>query len=207
MTFLDKVLGVFLGDKSKQDVSELKPIVDKIKAFEKGLEALSHDELRAKTDEFRAIIADSRQPLNTKKEELLAKAEVTEDIDEREDIYLEVDKIDDDIYDLTEGVLTDILPEAFAVVKETAKRFVNNTQIPVTANAFDREISGEHDYVTLDGDQAVWANSWDAAGKPITWDMVHYDVQLIGGIAMHRGIIAEMQTGEGKPLWLHFLCI
>ena len=135
-----------------------------------------------------------------KKEELLAKAEVTEDIDEREDIYLEVDKIEDDIYDVTEDVLNDILPEAFAVVKETAKRFVHNTEIPVTANAFDREISGDKDYVTLEGDQAIWSNSWDAAGKPITWDMIHYDVQLIGGIAMHQGKIAEMQTGEGKTL-------
>ncbi|MBU2919796.1 preprotein translocase subunit SecA [Winogradskyella psychrotolerans] len=200
MTFLDKVLKVFVGDKSKQDVSAIKPIVEKIKTFEKALEALSHDELRAKTAEFKAKIAEARQPLQTKKDELLEKAQVTEDIDEREDIYLEVDKIDDQIYDVTEGVLNDILPEAFAVVKETAKRFVHNTQIPVTANAFDREISGSHDYVTLEGDQAIWANSWDAAGKPITWDMIHYDVQLIGGIAMHQGKIAEMQTGEGKTL-------
>ena len=200
MTFLDKVLKVFVGDKSKQDVGAIKPIVEKIKTFEKALEALSHDELRAKTAEFKAKIAEARQPLNTKKEELLEKAKVTEDIDKREDIYLEVDKIDDDIYDITEGVLNDILPEAFAVVKETAKRFVDNTEIPVTANAFDREISGEHDYVTLNDDQAIWANSWDAAGKPITWDMVHYDVQLIGGVAMHQGKIAEMQTGEGKTL-------
>ncbi|WP_179351871.1 preprotein translocase subunit SecA [Winogradskyella vidalii] len=200
MTFLDKVLKVFVGDKSKQDVGAIKPIVEKIKTFEKALEALSHDELRAKTAEFKAKIAEARQPLNTKKEELLEKAKITEDIDEREDIYLEVDKIDDDIYKVTEDVLNDILPEAFAVVKETAKRFVHNTEIPVTANAFDREISGEHDYVTLDGEQAIWANSWDAAGKPITWDMVHYDVQLIGGIAMHQGKIAEMQTGEGKTL-------
>jgi len=200
MTFLDKVLKVFVGDKSKQDVGEIKPIVEKIKTFEQALEALSHDELRAKTNEFKAKIAEARQPLHAKKEELLAKAEVTEDIDEREDIYLEVDKLEDDIYATTEEVLNAILPEAFAVVKETAKRFVHNTQISVTANAFDREISGDNDYVTLEGDQAVWSNSWDAAGKPITWDMIHYDVQLIGGIAMHQGKIAEMQTGEGKTL-------
>lgn len=92
------------------------------------------------------------------------------------------------------------MPEAFAVVKETAKRFVHNTEIPVQANEFDRLVSGNKDYVTLQGDQAVWANSWDAAGKPITWDMIHYDVQLIGGAAMHQGKIAEMQTGEGKTL-------
>lgn len=200
MGILDKVLKVFVGDKSKQDVSALKPIVEKIKSFESALESLSHDELRAKTAEFKEKIAEARKPLLEKQNELLAKAEQTEDIDEREDIYQEADKIEDDIYEVTEAVLNDILPEAFAVVKETAKRFVNNTEIPVTANAFDREVSGAKDYVTLDGDRAVWANSWDAAGKPITWDMIHYDVQLIGGIAMHQGKIAEMQTGEGKTL-------
>ena len=200
MGILDKVLKVFVGDKSKQDVSAIKPIVEKIKSFEAALEALSHDELRAKTAEFKAKIAAARQPLLEKQNELLAKAENTEDIDEREDIYVEADKIEDDIYEATEAVLNDILPEAFGVVKETAKRFVHNTEIAVTANAFDREVSGAKDYVTLNGDQAVWANSWDAAGKPITWDMIHYDVQLIGGIAMHQGKIAEMQTGEGKTL-------
>lgn len=200
MGILDKVLKVFVGDKSKQDVSAIRPIVDKIKTFEQALEALSHDELRAKTAEFKQKIAEARKPLLERQNELLTKAEETEDIDEREDIYQEADKIEDEIYEVTEGVLNDILPEAFAVVKETAKRFVHNTEIPVTANAFDREVSGAKDYVTLDGDQAIWANSWDAAGKPITWDMIHYDVQLIGGIAMHQGKIAEMQTGEGKTL-------
>ena len=200
MGILDKVLKVFVGDKSKQDVSAIQPIVTQIKSFEQALEALSHDELRAKTTEFKDKIAEARKPLLEKQNDLLAQAENTEDIDEREEIYVEADKIEDEIYELTENVLNDILPEAFAVVKETAKRFVNNTEISVVANAFDREVSGAKDYVTLDGDQAVWANSWDAAGKPITWDMVHYDVQLIGGIAMHQGKIAEMQTGEGKTL-------
>jgi len=200
MGILDKVLKVFVGDKSKQDVSAIQPIVTKIKGFEQALEALSHDELRAKTAAFKAKIAEARKPLLEKQNELLAKAEVTEDIDEREDIYVQADKIEDEIYEVTEDVLNDILPEAFAVVKETAKRFVHNTEISVVANAFDREVSGAKDYVTLDGDQAVWCNSWDAAGKAITWDMIHYDVQLIGGIAMHQGKIAEMQTGEGKTL-------
>ena len=160
MGILDKVLKVFVGDKSKQDVSAIKPIVDKIKTFEQALEALSHDELRAKTVEFKEKIAEARKPLLERQNELLAKAEQTEDIDEREDIYQEADKIEDEIYEVTEEVLNDILPEAFAVVKETAKRFVHNTEIPVTANAFDREVSGDKDYVTLDGDQAIWANSW-----------------------------------------------
>ena len=200
MSFLNSVLKVFVGDKSKQDVKAIMPIVKQIKTFESALAQLSHDELRAKTSFFKDKIEEARKPLNEKIETLLEQAENTEDIDEREDIYVEIDKIKDDIYEITEGVLNDILPEAFAVVKETAKRFVDNTEIEVTANTFDREVSGEKDYVTLDNDKAIWANSWDAAGKPITWDMVHYDVQLIGGIAMHQGKIAEMQTGEGKTL-------
>jgi preprotein translocase subunit SecA len=200
MGLLDSVLKVFVGDKSKQDVKSIMPIVEKIKTFEKALEALSHDELRAKTSAFKTEITEARQPLNDRIIKLTAKAENTEDIDEREAIYQEIDSLKDDIYTITEDVLNDILPEAFAVVKETAKRFVKNTKIVVTANAYDIEISGANDYVTLDGDNALWSNSWDAAGKPITWDMVHYDVQLIGGIAMHQGKIAEMQTGEGKTL-------
>ncbi len=200
MSFLNSVLKVFVGDKSKQDVKAITPIVDKVKTFESALEALSHNELRNKTVEFKAKIAEACKDLNDKITALTEEAENTEDIDKREDIYLEIDKLHDDVYAKTEDVLNDILPEAFAVVKETAKRFVNNTSITVNATTFDRELSGTKDYVTLDGDNATWANSWDAAGKPITWDMIHYDVQLIGGIAMHQGKIAEMQTGEGKTL-------
>ncbi|WP_341216592.1 preprotein translocase subunit SecA, partial [uncultured Wocania sp.] len=200
MSFLNSVLKIFVGDKSKQDVKALMPLVDKVKTFEAALEALSHDELRGKTVEFKAIIAETRKPFNERKETLLKEAEATEDIDRREDIYQEVDKIEDESYEAVEKTLNDILPEAFAVVKETAKRFVNNTNITVTANEFDRSLSGDKTYITLDGDNATWSNSWDAAGKPITWDMVHYDVQLIGGVAMHQGKIAEMQTGEGKTL-------
>lgn len=200
MSFLDSVLKVFVGDKSKQDVKAIMPIVNKIKSFESALEALSHDELRAKTAAFKAQIAEARKPHNEKIDALLKDADATDDIDKRDDIYQEIDRIKDAIYNITEDVLNDILPEAFAVVKETAKRFVHNTSIPVTANEFDRLISGDKDYVSLEGDQAIWSNSWDAAGKPITWDMIHYDVQLIGGIAMHQGKIAEMQTGEGKTL-------
>ena len=200
MGFLDSVLKVFVGDKSKQDVKAISPMVDKIKTFESALEALSHDKLRGKTLEFKAKIAEARKAIDEQMATLLEEAENTEDIDVREDIYEQIDKLKDDAYLVTEDVLNDILPEAFAVVKETAKRFVNNTEITVSANEFDRTLSGEKTYVTLDGENAIWANSWDAAGKPITWDMVHYDVQLIGGIALHQGKIAEMQTGEGKTL-------
>ncbi len=200
MSFLDSVLKVFVGDKSKQDVKAIYPIVNQVKTYEKALESLSHDELRAKTSYFKSKIAESRQPLNDTIDKLQREAEETEDIDAREDIYQEIDRIKVDIYKITEDTLNDLLPEAFAVIKETAKRFVKNTSISVTANTFDREISGTKTYVTLENDKAVWANSWDAAGKPITWDMIHYDVQLIGGVALHQGKIAEMQTGEGKTL-------
>ena len=200
MTFLDSVLKLFVGDKSKQDVKSIMPLVEKVKTFGPALSALSNDELRAKTNEFKAKIADARKPFNNRINDLKTEADATEDIDRREDIYQEIDKIKDESYIASELVLTDILPEAFGVVKETAIRFTNNTEVKVTANEFDRLISGRKDNVTLDGDNAIWANSWDAAGKEVTWDMIHYDVQLIGGIAMHQGKIAEMQTGEGKTL-------
>ena len=200
MSFLNSVLKVFVGDKSKQDVKAIMPLVEKVKSFESQIESLSHDELRAKTIEFKSKIAEARKSIEDKISLLLEEADTTEDIDRKEDIYLEIDTLKDESYAITQGTLNDLLPEAFAVVKETTKRFVNNTSITVKATTFDREISGSKDYVTLDGDSATWSNSWDAAGKPITWDMVHYDVQLIGGIAMHEGKIAEMQTGEGKTL-------
>lgn len=200
MSFINSILKVFVGDKSKQDVKAIMPIVNEIKSFESQLEGLSHDELRAKTSHFKALIAEARAPFNKEIDDLKAKAIATEDIDERDAIYNQIDAIEDDIYKATEDVLTTILPEAFAVVKETARRFTNNTELTVSANAFDRELSGSKDYVSLNDDLAVWSNSWDAAGKAITWDMIHYDVQLIGGVAMHQGKIAEMQTGEGKTL-------
>ncbi|MDX1602876.1 MAG: preprotein translocase subunit SecA, partial [Salinimicrobium sediminis] len=200
MSFLDTVLKVFVGDKSKKDIKEIQPVVDKILALEKEFEAYSLDELRAKTTAFKTRIQEALKEVNEQIAGLTAEAEETEDITRKEDIYSEIDALKERSYEISEGVLNDILPEAFATIKETAKRFKNNQQLKVTANAFDREISAEKDYVNLDGDFAIWNNSWDAAGKPVTWDMVHYDVQLIGGVAMHQGKIAEMQTGEGKTL-------
>ena len=200
MSFLNSVLKVFVGDKSKQDVKALSPIINQVKAFESEFEALSHDELRAKTGEFKQRIADSRKEFEDKINQLQKEADATEDIDAREDIYNEIDKIKDQSYKVTEDTLNEIMAEAFAVVKETTKRFKENTTLTVKASTFDREISGTKDYVTLEDDLAIWSNSWDAAGKPIVWDMVPYDVQLIGGVALHQGKIAEMQTGEGKTL-------
>ena len=200
MSLLNSVIKAFVGDKSKKDVKELKPLVDQIKSFEKEIEGLSHDGLRNKTAEFKAIIAENSKDLNDQILELKQQVQESTDIDENEVLYGKIDKLEEEVYEITEKTLNDILPEAFAVVKETAKRFVQNQTITVTASEYDRLLSGTKDYVNLQADNAVWNNSWDAAGKPIVWDMVHYDVQLIGGIALHQGKIAEMQTGEGKTL-------
>ena len=200
MSFLNNILKAFVGDKTKKDLKSILPLVDAIKSHKAALEQLSHDELRAKTLEFKAKIKEGRAPFDTEinahKETILS----LEDIDERERLYNRIDQLEKDALEQTEEVLLAILPEAFAVVKETAVRFMHNTSIEVTANEFDRSLSQDKDYVSLKGEKALWANQWDAAGKAILWDMVHYDVQLIGGIAMHQGKIAEMQTGEGKTL-------
>src|SRR5690554_1199895 len=200
MDFVNSLLKIFVGDKSKQDVKAVRPIVDKVKSFESALQALSNDELRAKTTYFKEKIKQARLSKDNAIAEIRAKIEQTEDIDKREDFYLEIDKLEKEAYELSEKTLDEILPEAFAVVKETARRFKENTSVEVTATPKDLELSAIKPYVTIDGDKAIWANSWNAAGKPITWDMIHYDVQLIGGAVLHQGKIAEMQTGEGKTL-------
>ncbi|MBP6620578.1 MAG: preprotein translocase subunit SecA, partial [Leadbetterella sp.] len=200
MSFINSILKAFVGDKSQKDVKALQPYLAKIKTFESSLAALSNDELRARTVFFKEKIKQDRAEKDTKITSLKQEAENIEDIDKREDIYLAIDALEKEAYEISEKTLMDILPEAFAVVKETAKRFKENTQIQVTATAKDRELSATKTYITLDGDNAFWANSWNAAGKQITWDMIHYDVQLIGGMVLHEGKIAEMQTGEGKTL-------
>ncbi|OQD42362.1 preprotein translocase subunit SecA [Croceivirga radicis] len=200
MSILNSVLKIFVGDKSEKDVKAIQPLVKKIKSFEEEISRLSHDQLRQKTQEFKALIAEKCASVNAQISQLQEEVENSTDIDRNEEIYAEIDKLNEEVYKISEEVLNDILPEAFAVVKETAKRFANNTTLTVKATEFDRSISGRADYVTLQGEEAVWKNSWDAAGKEVTWDMVHYDVQLIGGIALHQGKIAEMQTGEGKTL-------
>ncbi len=200
MSFINSILKVFVGDKSQKDVKALQPYLTKIKTFESVLAALSHDELRARTAFFKEQIKQARAEKDAKIASIKLEAETVEDIDQREDLYLAIDALEKEAYDISEKTLLDILPEAFAVVKETARRFKDNTQITVTATAKDRELSATKTYITLDGDNAIWANSWNAAGKQITWDMIHYDVQLIGGMVLHEGKIAEMQTGEGKTL-------
>jgi preprotein translocase subunit SecA len=198
MSFLNSVLKAFVGDKKKKDLQLLQPIVEKVRSFDNEMTSLSIDQLRDKTRIFKDKINESTKPFYDKVESLKNEI-VNANIDRREDIYKEIDQLHDDAYEASELVLIDIQPEAFAVVKETAKRFVNNPILKVKATAFDRELS-TNDFVNLDGDYAIWNNTWDAAGKPIVWDMIPYDVQLIGGSVLHQGNIAEMMTGEGKTL-------
>jgi preprotein translocase subunit SecA len=200
MSFINNILKILVGDKSKKDVGAIQPILKKIKQFESELSALSHDALRERTTIFKQKIKDSRASQDQKISNLKNEAEQTIDIDKREDLYLEIDRLEKEAYDATEKVLNDILPEAFAVIKDTARRFKENTHVRVNATPKDIMLSAQKTYITLEGNDAVWANSWNAAGKEITWDMIHYDVQLIGGVVLHQGKIAEMQTGEGKTL-------
>ena len=200
MSFLNSILKTFVGDKTKKDLSQITPLVTEINSHQKNLETLSHDELRQKTIIFKEEIAEKRKSFDLNILKLLEEVKLTSDIDLKESLYQQIDSQEEEAQNAVEEVLNKILPEAFAVVKETARRFVENTSIEVTASEYDRELSQQKEYIELKGDKAFWANSWDAAGKPITWDMIHYDVQLIGGIVLHQGKIAEMQTGEGKTL-------
>ncbi|MDG1572400.1 preprotein translocase subunit SecA [Robiginitalea sp. M366] len=200
MSFINTVLKAFVGDKAKKDVNALQPIVAKIKAHGPEMQELSHDALRQKTVTFKSLIAERIADLQQQIAALQEEVNASDDIDQNERLYEQIDALREQAHQKTEETLEEILPEAFAVVKETARRFAENPTLEVTASEFDRQLSARADYVALEGDKAVWKNSWDAAGKPVTWDMVHYDVQLIGGIVLHQGKIAEMQTGEGKTL-------
>ena len=200
MSFINSIIKVFVGDKSQKDVKATQPYINKIKSIEPAIAALSNDDLRAKTTEFKQRIAEARSAKDAEINKLQIEVEAIADIDAREDLYNAIDAIEKEAYEISEKTLLEILPEAFAVIKETATRFKNNIQIEVTATSKDRLLSAEKSYISIVGDTAVWANYWNAAGKEITWDMVHYDVQLIGGIVLHEGKISEMQTGEGKTL-------
>ncbi len=200
MSILNNILKAFVGDKTKKDLNNITPIVAEIKSFEKQLEEISHDDLRAKTTFFKKALEDARAPFHKTIEKLQQEVKNTQDLDQKEALYQQLDDQNEAAQKALEEVLNQILPEAFAVIKETAKRFKANSTLSVTATEKDNLLAQSKSYLTLKGDQALWSNSWDAAGKPITWDMVHYDVQLIGGIALHQGKIAEMQTGEGKTL-------
>ena len=193
--FLSKIF----GNKAERDLKEIKPIVEKIKAVYPSISKLSNDELRARTAALRAELADAVKDKKAEIEKLKAKVEETE-INKREQIYSEIDKIEKKILNIQEEELNKILPEVFSIGKDTARRFAENSTLEVTATDFDRDLAAKHDFVTIEGDKAIYSNQWEAGGNMHTWDMVHYDVQLIGGVALHQGKIAEMATGEGKTL-------
>ena len=197
---LGKILKLFVGDKSKKDLKLINPIIEKIHSFEQGMSSLSNDELRAQTNEFKNQINNSIAEINSQIDKIKKEIEEVTDFDKKEGLFGQIDKLNEEAYNVSEDILNEILPKAFAVVKETAKRFVENKEVIVEANDNDIELSSRKDYIRVKNNKSYWKNTWDAAGKNIVWDMVHYDVQLIGGVAMHQGKIAEMQTGEGKTL-------
>jgi preprotein translocase subunit SecA len=198
---LDYIFKKILGDKSKKDLRILQPYVDKINAIYPALSQLSHQDLRAKTAEFKNRIAQALQKENLHKQNLLEKATQTEDSQLKEKYFKEADLAQKQIDSKTEEVLLEILPEAFAVIRETARRFSENDTLEVEATEADKALSLQNkSYLKVIGNKALWQTTWEAGGNRIKWNMVHYDVQLIGGTALHQGKIAEMQTGEGKTL-------
>ena len=200
MGFIDNVLKGFLGDKNVTDLKEVKKVLNKIKAVEPKIGELTDDGLRAKTAEFKEKLktatADFTAQIDATKEQI----KNSTNVDEKEALFSKIETLKKESYQVEEKVLNEILPEAFALIKETARRLAQNGEIRVTATDLDREFAATKDFIELDGDIAVWKNKWDAAGTPIVWDMVHYDVQFIGGVVLHSGKIAEMATGEGKTL-------
>ena len=200
MSLLNSVLKVFVGDKTKKDLAKILPIVEQINTHYKSFKDLSNDELRKKTLSFKNKLQSDLKHVNDQIQQIESGIKNIEDIDQKENLYQQIDDLTTESEKIITQSLEELLPEAFAVVKETARRFVENTSLSVMANEFDRQLSQDKSYVNLKGDHAIWSNAWDAAGKPIVWDMIHYDVQLIGGIVLHQGKIAEMQTGEGKTL-------
>ena len=195
----NEFLSSIFGNKATRDMKEIKPWVDKIKAAYPEVAALDNDALRAKTEELKAYIRNSATEQRAKVEELKASVESIE-LEEREEVFAQIDKIEKEILDIYEKALDEVLPVAFSIVKETAKRFSENEEIVVTATEFDRHLAATKDFVRIEGDKAVYQNHWVAGGNDTLWNMVHYDVQLFGGVVLHKGKIAEMATGEGKTL-------
>ena len=201
MDILSKVIKTFFGTKSDKDRKEIQPYVDRILALYPQIDALSNDELRARSAALRRDIAEEIRPDEERITELKGILEQPKtSLEDKERHSREIDKLTKDIDDKIEKKLDEILPEAFAIMKSTARRFAENPTIEVTATQFDRDLAATKDFVTIEGDKAVYSNSWVAGGNTVTWDMVHYDVQLFGGVVLHKGRIAEMATGEGKTL-------
>ncbi len=199
---ITQTLKKMFGDKSSKDIKEIQPLVDKINKEYAALQALSGDDLRSKTTELKAEIKEAVKQTESEIEAINAEVEASAEmaLEEKDRRFKQVDELKKKVNEQIEKVLMEILPTAFAVVKETARRFKENGQIAVTANDFDRNIATKRSGVEIEGEKAIWKNTWMAAGNEIVWDMLHYDVQLIGGIALHQGKVAEMQTGEGKTL-------
>jgi preprotein translocase subunit SecA len=193
---------MFGGSKSEKDIKSIEPLVTEINQHFNSYQSISNDELRGKTVIFKQRIADHLKSINEEIAELASKAEnlPATEIAEKDDLYQQVDKLKKDRDAQIEVALNELLPEAFAVVKETARRFKENTEIVATATQLDRDLSVKKDHIRIEGDKSFFKNSWMAGGNMITWNMVHYDVQLIGGAVLHHGKIAEMATGEGKTL-------
>ncbi len=195
------ILKKIFGDKSLKDQKSYQPLIDKTHEFTAILESLTDDELRAKTNYFQQIIKDGTKSIENEVVELNAKANNPATvIFDKEAIFEKIDKLTEVIDQKIEEILETILPEAFAVIKETARRWAENGQLTVTAQQFDRDLAAKKDGISIEGDMATWHNKWTAAGTEVEWKMVHYDVQLMGGAVLHRGNISEMQTGEGKTL-------
>ena len=197
----NKILKALFGDKSSRDMKLIQPFVDKVKEAYPEIKALSNDELRAKTKEIQKYVQDAGKEQRDKIAELRAKIEETP-IDEREEIFNQIDKLDKEALDNYEKALNEVMPVAFSIVKDTARRFAENEETIVTATDFDRELAADpaKDFITIDGDNAIYHNHWTAGGNDLKWEMVHYDVQIFGGVVLHQGKIAEMATGEGKTL-------
>lgn len=196
----NEFISKLFGNKASRDMKEIQPWVEKIKVAYPEIEKLSNDELRAKTKELREYIKDSVVEDNKKIEVLKATIEST-DIEKREPIFAQIDKLEKEILEKYEKALNDVLPVAFSIVKDTARRFVQNEEIEVTATEMDRELAAKgKDFIRIEDDKAIWKNHWVAGGNDTVWNMIHYDVQLFGGVVLHQGKIAEMATGEGKTL-------
>ena len=194
------ILKKVFGSKADRDLKQIRPVLNKVLEAYGPIDKLSNDELRAKTEELKARLRECEAPFEKRIAEIKAKLDEDIPVHEKESLATESDKLVKEEDAEIEKVLEEILPEAFAIMKSTARRFKENATIEVTANDFDRALSINHDFVHIEGDKAVYQNHWIAGGNEVTWDMVHYDVQLIGGIVLHQGKIAEMATGEGKTL-------
>ena len=197
----NKFLKSLFGDKSSRDMKLVQPLVEKVKAVYPQVQQLSNDDLRARTKQIKQQVQDSAKEQKAEIEKLKATIEDTP-LDERADIFAKIDKIEKEVLEIYEKALDEVMPEVFSIVKETARRFAENEETIVTATDFDRELAGDpkKDFITIDGDKAIYHNHWTAGGNDLQWEMIHYDVQLFGGVVLHQGKIAEMATGEGKTL-------